>query len=474
MSWFQHLKLAHKIFAAFLICSALTAGIGLYGLSQVRDLPGRMHFENIRGGSAAASYEAVLASAARMERTILVAIVCAIAVTLLVGLWVTRKIVDQFGGDPEYVALMVRAVAAGDLESSAHLRPNDRSSLLFDLEEMRLGLLAKLGGTPEYARDVVEKVSHGDLSVQVSTRSGDESSLLFSMKEMVGKLRAVGGKLRRTVDSVASASEEISSAAQSLSQGSMKQAANVEQTSCSVEEIAATVSQNAENARTTDGIAAKSATHAKESGIAVKRTVEAMRQIASRIGIIDDIAYQTNLLALNAAIEAARAGEHGRGFAVVAAEVRKLAERSQVAAQEIGAVATESVISAEQAGKLLDQLVPSIAKTADLVQEISAASREQTSGLEQVGASIMQLSQTAQSTASASEQLSATSEEMNAQAIQLQDAVRWFRTGDSSQVGSERRSEAPRPKTKMSRSLGRSARLSSEPFAIDESHFEKF
>jgi methyl-accepting chemotaxis protein len=296
-------------------------------------------------------------------------------------------------------------------------------------------LMAQLGGEPDYAAAVVRQVAEGDLMVEVRTHAGDSTSLLASMKQMTEKLREVVQEIRDSSDALASASEEISASSQSLSQSATEQAASVEETSASVEEISSTVAQNAENAKVTDDIASKAAKNAKEGGESVSHTVDAMRQIADKIGIIDDIAYQTNLLALNAAIEAARAGEHGKGFAVVAAEVRKLAERSQVAAQEIGAVAGSSVKLAEQAGKVLDELVPSIRKTADLVQEISSASREQTSGLNQINTSISQLSQTTQSTASASEELSSTSEEMSAQAIRLQQAIGYFKTGAANGQG---------------------------------------
>jgi methyl-accepting chemotaxis protein len=158
-------------------------------------------------------------------------------------------------------------------------------------------------------------------------------------------------------------------------------------------------------------MAQKSANDAASGGEAVSATVEAMQKIAERIGVIDEIAYQTNLLALNAAIEAGRAGEHGRGFAVVASEVRKLAERSQGAAQEIGELATGSVKRAELAGILLEQMVPSIRKTADLVQEIAAASSEQATGVSQINSAIGQVSQTLQQNAAASEELSSTAEE---------------------------------------------------------------
>jgi methyl-accepting chemotaxis protein len=190
--------------------------------------------------------------------------------------------------------------------------------------------------------------------------------------------------------------------------------------------MTASIAQNTENAKVTDGMASKAASEAAEGGDAVKATVSAMKQIAKKITIIDDIAYQTNLLALNAAIEAARAGEHGKGFAVVAAEVRKLAERSQVAAQEIGEVASSSVELAERAGKLLDDMVPSIRKTSDLVQEISAASEEQSSGVAQINSAVNQLSQTTQQNASSSEELAATAEEMSGQAERLQETMAFF------------------------------------------------
>ncbi|WP_332853218.1 methyl-accepting chemotaxis protein [Duganella sp. S19_KUP01_CR8] len=232
-------------------------------------------------------------------------------------------------------------------------------------------------------------------------------------------LSGIVREVQSVVGSLAGASEEVSSTAQSLSQAASEQAAGVEETSASIEQMTASIAQNTENAKITDGIATQAAVDAARGAEVVKATAAAMKQIASKIGIIDDIAYQTNLLALNAAIEAARAHEHGKGFAVVAAEVRKLAERSQVAAQEISKVASDSVELAEQAGHMFDALVPNIRKTSDLVQEISAASEEQSSGVRQINSAVGQLSQTTQVNAASSEELAATSEEMSAQAEQL-------------------------------------------------------
>ncbi|MDD3517778.1 MAG: methyl-accepting chemotaxis protein [Chromatiales bacterium] len=288
-------------------------------------------------------------------------------------------------------------------------------------------ILNQLGGDPIYVSEVVSKVAAGDLGVQVNVRPGDNTSMLAAIRGMVEKLGQIIGEVRSAADNLSSASEQVSSTAQSMSQGASEQAASVEETSASVEQMSASISQNTENAKVTDGMASKAATEAVEGGEAVQKTVSAMKSIADKIGIIDDIAYQTNLLALNAAIEAARAGEHGKGFAVVAAEVRKLAERSQVAAQEIGELAGGSVEMAERAGKLLDEIVPSIKKTSDLVQEIAAGSQEQSSGVAQINTAMNQLNQITQQSASASEELAATAEEMSSQAEQLQSTMGFFK-----------------------------------------------
>ncbi|HAT33767.1 MAG TPA: methyl-accepting chemotaxis protein [Janthinobacterium sp.] len=282
-------------------------------------------------------------------------------------------------------------------------------------------------------------------------------------------------QVHRVVDALSSAAEEVSATAQSLSQASSEQAAGVEETSASIEQMTASISQNTDNAKVTDGMATLAAQEAAEGGDAVKARVAAMKQIAKKIGIIDDIAYQTNLLALNAAIEAARAGEHGKGFGVVAAEVRKLAERSQIAAQEIGEVATNSVELAERAGKLLDQMVPNIRKTSDLVQEITAASEEQSSGVGQINAAVNQLSRTTQQNASSSEELAATAEEMSSQSELLQQLMTFFRGGPPRRPAAARRPGVHGG----ARSQGK-VRFSSHPaFSVDddgpdEKHFTKF
>jgi methyl-accepting chemotaxis protein len=278
--------------------------------------------------------------------------------------------------------------------------------------------------------NLAKEISNGNLLVDVRERSAQDE-LMRALGLMVKRLTDVVGDVMTASDNVAIGSREMSSGSETMSQGASEQAASAEEASSSMEQMSSNIKQSADNAQQTERIAIKSAEDAEVGEKAVAETVVAMKEIAGKISIIEEIARQTNMLALNAAIEAARAGEHGKGFAVVASEVRKLAERSQVAAGEISKLSATSVEVAEKAGEMLAAILPNIRKTADLVQEITAASREQDSGADQINRAIQQLDKVIQQNASAAEEMASTAEELSSQAGQLQSTISFFRIGDA-------------------------------------------
>ncbi len=314
---------------------------------------------------------------------------------------------------------VANAVAAGDLNQKVEIKSNDEIRDLVDTINV---MTSNLRATAEIAM----QIAGGDLTVSPKPLS-EKDTLGIALEQMVERLRGVVADAISAAENVSAGSQELSASSEQVSQGASEQAASAEEASASMEEMASNIKQNADNAAQTEKIARQSAKDAEASGDAVTRAVQAMRTIAEKIGIVQEIARQTDLLALNAAVEAARAGEHGKGFAVVASEVRKLAERSQSAAAEISAMSSDTVTAAQEAGDMLGRLVPDIRKTAELVSEISAACREQDIGAAQINEAIQLLDKVTQQNAGASEEMSSTSEELAAQAEELQASIAFFK-----------------------------------------------
>jgi len=374
-----------------------------------------------------------------------------IAATLLLGLYGFRGFYLAMRNGLQDAMRAADAVGAGQLDyavptSNGRSGRTEEGRLLQALKTMQASLRQRSDAdsaaqaaaaaehlaaqqTAEEINAAVAAATQGDFTHRIALdgKADFHAALCGRFNQLVETLSSTLVEVSQAADQLGAASQQVSQTSQSLAHSASQQAASVEQTTASLHEITASVKQNADSAHVTDGIATQAAAEAMEGGQSVSQTVDAMKSIATKIGIIDDIAYQTNLLALNAAIEAARAGEHGKGFAVVAAEVRKLAERSQVAARDIGLLAGNSVHLAEKAGHLLGRMLPSIHKTSELVQEIAAASGEQADGVNQITGAMNHLSTSTQQTAAASEELSGTAEELSAQAGRLQELMANFR-----------------------------------------------
>ncbi|MEO5371290.1 MAG: methyl-accepting chemotaxis protein [Magnetococcus sp. DMHC-1] len=330
-----------------------------------------------------------------------------------------------------------------------------------------------------------QQVAKGDLTATIQLNQKDEiGQLAETLKGMAEKLREIIGEVVTAAGQVSNGSDAITDSAQTLSQGTSEQSASLETTSSAMEEMMGSCQLNTDSSNTTQTIATKASQDAARGGEAVNQAVKAMKEIASKISIIEEIARQTNLLALNAAIEAARAGEHGKGFAVVAAEVRKLAERSQIAAGEISHLSSSSVSISEQAGQIIDKLVPDIQDTAERIRGIAECSRQQREGIAQIGESIQQLDHVVQQNAATSEELAAAAEELNAQAKAMAHSVAFFNLGQQDHTArqqSAKRSHPVKPKTQAvhpqapaRKALPAPARKSGEEHHETEDEFSTF
>ena len=425
---------------------------------------------NKAGGEAAS---ATASADYESARTIVLSMIAfALLLGVAIAVLVSRSILKQLGGEPDYTVSIIREIAIGNLSVEVATAKGDTTSLLANAKAMIANLKGAAGVADQIAAgdlsaqpkplsdkdtlgislkqmvenlrqsaSVADKIAAGDLTVEPKPLS-DKDTLGIALQSMVQRLRGIISDALSAAHHVSSGSRQLSASSEELSQGATEQASSTEEASSSMEEMASNIKQNADNANQTETIARQSAKDAEASGEAVGKAVKAMETIAEKILIVQEIARQTDLLALNAAVEAARAGEHGRGFAVVASEVRKLAERSQAAAQQISGLSGDTVKAAQQAGDMLTKLVPDIQKTAELVSEISNASREQNAGAAQINLAIQQLDKVTQQNTSAAEEMASTSEELASQAEQLQHAIAYFRLDQTHSEGSASRKPA--------------------------------
>jgi methyl-accepting chemotaxis protein len=340
-------------------------------------------------------------------------------------------------------------------------------------------IIGELGGEPYEIKFIAEQMANGNLTMKIDGQR-KRVGIYGSIIQLSEQLKVIITKIMEGAEGVTSASLQMSSTSQQMSQGSQEQAASAEEISSSMEQMAANIQQNTDNAQQTEKIAIKAAEDIREGNSAVTQAVDSLKKIAAKIGIIGEIARQTNLLALNAAVEAARAGEHGKGFAVVAAEVRKLAERSQLAAEEINDLSSSSVTIADRSGRLLEQIVPNIQNTAKLVQEIAASSTEQNSGATQINNAIQQFNQVIQQNAAGAEEIASSSEELSAQAESLKESVSFFTLDEIQQRSSNHKKSSYAHKPVSVKSPSHAATTKKNGIVLElghdgkDSEFEKY
>ncbi len=386
----------------------------------------------------------------------LIGLVVLVIVLLIVAIFGSQLFVKSIIHKIENVGSVLVDMTSGKFTKldTANLNNDEVSKIVRLLNDVTTSLIAN----KELEQDtknaafetnrVLSALAEGDLTQKYSIDTkGDLKVMGESLNKTIEILNTLISTVMANADNIASASVQMSFSAQQLSQGATGQASSVEEISSSMEEMTANIQQNTSNSRQTEKISTQAAVDIIVSKDSVIETVNSMKTIASKISIIGEISRQTNLLALNAAVEAARAGEHGRGFAVVAAEVRKLAERSQLAATEIDEVSAKSVDIAQKSGVMLSDVVPNIQKTSDLVQEITASSVEQSSGADQINSAIQNLNNVVQENAATAEEMAAGAEELNAQAEQLAEAVSFFKIENDSSNRSKKTTLASFKKT---------------------------
>lgn len=331
----------------------------------------------------------------------------------------------------------------------------------------------------------LSKIADHDLSFRLSEEvpaayrrlTADFNSALEALESALMKVRDGAGV-------ISSSTAEIASAADDLSRRTEQQAAGLEETAAALQEVMTAVSRNSDAAKRAQDIVARARSEAQNSGAVVQSATEAMARIeksstdiASIIGLIDEISFQTNLLALNAGVEAARAGEAGKGFAVVASEVRALAQRSAEAAKEIkGLILSSKAEVADgvglvvSTGAALERIASEVVSISSMVSEIAAGAAEGAAAIRQINVAVGQMDQDTQRNAAMVEETTAASHSLRHEADELARSVGSFRLHQSEAAPVVRKNRRAREYGVVSGATARKLRMQ-EPDEVDWTEF---
>ncbi len=278
------------------------------------------------------------------------------------------------------------------------------------------------------AVDFAKSISEGNLNTKLEIKQNDEiGDLAESLSLMAARLTKTISDIIQSSETITESSSELLNSSVQLAEGANNQAASSEEISTSMELVLNRIIQNSRNAQETEKIALKASHGIHEGNEATQALILSMNNIVQKISIVGDIAKQTNLLAINAAIEASRYGIQGKGFAVVAAEIKKLAERSQLAAKEINELSKHGLIQATETGKKLLDIIPDIEQTSILVKQIALSSLDQKNSSEEVNQGIQQLNRVTQQNAESAFGLSINSKNISQQAENLKKLISYFK-----------------------------------------------
>ncbi|GAB6127022.1 methyl-accepting chemotaxis protein [Humidesulfovibrio idahonensis] len=422
-----------------------------------------MDIKTAQGKLFAAENSQDASSAAMLMYVIMAA---AFLASVLLGLLLTRSIMDQLGEDPGYLAEVAGKIAGGDLH--VVFKPQKKEGGVYHVIQ---GMVKTMKEKIVHAEEKTAHAAEQARLAEIATTEANEAKARAERAKAEGMMHAAT-QLEKVVEVVSSASEELSAQIEQSSRGTEVQSQRVGETATAMEEMNATVLEVAKNASQAAESSANARMKAVEGAKIVSQVVAGINTMqnvsltmkedmgvlgkqAEGIGqvmnVISDIADQTNLLALNAAIEAARAGDAGRGFAVVADEVRKLAEKTMVATKEVGeaisgiqhgtkknlenverAVSTveEATGLAHQSGDALQEIVNLVEVATDQVRSIATASEEQSAASEEINKSIEEINRISTETATAMNQSAQAVGELANQAGNLRTLIEKMKSGE--------------------------------------------